>query len=108
MSFNPVEFITQVLKDHEISTNELFNGDYPRVIFGDVLVAEMQSEGGFEGGGEHASHVLQLTHPEHGVFYVYNCGSYDSYEGVDMDIDYIQVYPHNVMRVEYESYPQPQ
>lgn len=108
MSFDPVAFITQVMEDAGISANELFHADYDPEDFGIVAVAEMKSEGGIEGGGDHAEHVLQLTHPEHGVFYVYNCGSYDSYDGVEMDDDYIQVYPHNVMRVEYENYPQPQ
>lgn len=108
MSFDPVAFIESVMNENDITTNQMFHGDYNVEIFGDVVVEEVQTEGGKEGEGEHTEHVLQLTHPEYGVFYVYNCGSYDSYEGVEMDDDYIQVYPHNVMRVEYESYPQPQ
>lgn len=103
MSFNPIEFLTSKMNDADISTVTLFYGDYNQEDFAPATITEVESIGGGEGGGECAEHVIKLEHPEHGTFYIRNSGYYYSYAGVEMDANYREVFPRQVLRTEYSE-----
>lgn len=101
MSFNPIDFLTTKMAVADISPVGLFYNDYNQVDFAPATITEVESIGGSEGGGERAEHVIEMIHPDHGTFYIRNNGYYYSYCGVEMDSNYREVFPRQVLRTEY-------
>lgn len=113
---DPVAWAKAYVEDNDMSDGPGeygFHADYYHSLGGFILI-QVDSEGGYEGGGESAT-VTYAIAPENGVVrngrvdgaaaYVEFSGHYSSYDGTEWDHDGYVVYPKDVTVVQYHTTP---
>ena len=80
------------------SVNEVSDAELPEDGFTFELV---DSEGGFEGGGEYVERVVKMQNTEGDFFFFKFTGSYYSHDGTEMDGEFEFVKPKQVTVTQY-------
>lgn len=111
---DPHAWLEEYLATNEMSDGPSeygFNINYNQPLGGLVMI-QVDSEGGFEGGGDYADVVYAIApvgndaekgRVKDAVFYVRYTGSYSSYNGTEWDEDAIIVQPIDVTVVKYHQ-----
>lgn len=98
----PVNFFKNFLEEIGESLNTFDYDGGPNETINGFELASVYSEGGTEGGGEHAEVVVGIFEGENDLAYIRLTGYYCSYEGTEWHESSIeQVYPREVVVTQY-------
>jgi hypothetical protein len=105
---NPLKWL-EVFRNDEQYENELQPGEFEDACGDWVLGCSLEvveSEGGYEGGGESASRVFAIVNSrDDRLGYFKITGFYSSYNGTEWDDEIEVVYPHEVLVTQYTTTP---
>ena len=100
-----IAYFNQVLDEAGEHLSVFDYSGSPEAINGFEL-KEVYSEGGYEGGGEHAEVVVGIFHGNEALAYIRFTGFYNSYEGTEWDTSSVErVYPREVVVTQYFDKP---